>query len=149
MGYLGSKLWPTKAHHPKISVTYKPSIELTGKGDQLCYDAYGGRWFRSSCEAVGEAVEFFMDEYERGNRLNYNDLYALLGISQTAFGYQYGYSPDESYRVDMNFTLAIIKKEDLHYYTQDFGTIWGEMDEDILLIEPDPKALPFESYWEV
>lgn len=143
----GLKYIPIKAGLPKFH-NFRPSIEKTGKGNLLCYDAYGGRWFRCSEKAVREAVDFFIEEYYKGEILNYNDLYALWGISQGTFGHQYGYSPEEGYQVEMSFEIYYLNEQQTKNCV-DLGLTWGAIDEPVLIIEPDPNSLPFEAYWEV
>ena len=106
-------LVPQRARLPDSKEYYRPSIEYTGKGNILCYDGYGGRWFRSSVEAVQEAVDHFIEEYEKGYVLSYNDLYLLLGMAESDFGEQYGYSPSEDWKVDLAFIIDFASKNEM------------------------------------
>lgn len=146
-----ARIIPIRAGKPKGEDFYRPSVEYTGKGNLLCYDAYGGRWFRSSREAVERAIEFFIQDYRDGNVLNYNDLYAQLGISQTDFGYQYGWSPSESYQINMEFHITYLSEDELKHghRINNTDTQFANFEEGILIIRPDVNSLPFESYWEV
>lgn len=74
-----------------------PSVEETGRGDELCLEAYSGRWFRSSKEAVDRAVEEFQKMHDDGYYLSMNDLYILLGIVETRFGHDYGFPANDEY----------------------------------------------------
>ena len=70
--------------------------EETGKGKLLCYEGYSGRWFRSEEDDVVEAITEFSDRYKHGKNLCFNDLYELLGIESTHFGWQYGFPDPET-----------------------------------------------------
>lgn len=78
---------------------YSPkSVEETGLGETLCFEAYSGRWFRSSPEKVDEALQAFRKDYfENGWSLSLNDLYEKLGIETTHFGWQMGWPASNEY----------------------------------------------------
>lgn len=71
----------------------KITVEETGNGDVLCFEGYSGRYFRSSLEAVSDALRRFADRFESGEYVNFNDLYKELDIDTTRFGYDWGYAP--------------------------------------------------------
>lgn len=148
---IAARIIPVRAGRPQSEMFYRPSVEYTGKGNLLCYDAYGGRWFRSSKEAVETAVSMFIEDYENGNVLNYNDFYALLGISQTDFGCQYGYSTSDSYHIDMKFHIEYLGSDELKHGSKinNMDIEFASFEEGILIVRPDVNSLPFESYWEV
>lgn len=74
-----------------------PSVEETGRGDVLCLEDYSGRWFRSSEEAVRRAALEFKKMHDDGLYVCFNDLYTLLGIVETKFGYDYGFPANSDY----------------------------------------------------
>lgn len=127
---------------PTFVEFWRPSIEYTGLGTQLCYEGYGGRWFRSSEKKVREAVDMFCMDLANGNYINFNDLYANLGIEQTHFGAQWGYSPD----VECGWGYSSITFE-VTLLTE--GELVEKMGESILLIEPRYDCYPIENYYEV
>ena len=141
------KLVPIRAGPPVNEEQYSQTVELTGKGNLLVYDGFGGRLFRSSYKAVKEAVEFFIEDYEKGNWLNWNDLYALFGIEQTHFGAIFGYSPSEDYKCDLMFDITLVKAEEIKDSVN--AITLEKYHEDVLVVEPDPRCLPMESYMEV
>ena len=120
-----------------------PSIEETGNGTLLCFDGFSGRFFRSSEDAVRKALDKFNDDYvECVNYICWNDLYALLGIAATHFGYHYGYAPNNDYRnCDMlDFDITLVGKDE-HF---------EGMDEDVLVFEPAADwCYPYDFYMEV
>ena len=133
---------PTKGGPPIGKFMNRPSIEYTGSGDQLCYDGWGGRWFRASIEAVKEGIQFLRESYVDGDCPNYNDLYKLWNMCQTELGAQFGWSSSEDYLCDMDFLVTLYQVGE-HDYADKMG-------ESVLIIEPDPRtSLPFEGYLEV
>jgi len=79
------------------------TIEETGEGDLLCFEAYTGRIFRSSEEAVTKAEDELISQYlnEEDNGMfgyaSYNDFYHYLKIREDQFGYEYGWANNEDY----------------------------------------------------
>lgn len=131
------------------------TVEETGRGNLLCYEAYGGRLFRSDEGAVREAVEKFVADYKQACQMldedpahvffevyNFNDLYMLLGICQTHFGDQWGYTNVEDWRVDdLDFDVYILEDT--------AGTMFEKFNEPVLIIEPGVNSYPMECYREV
>jgi hypothetical protein len=91
-----------------------PSFEETGNGDLICFEGYSGRWFKSSEEAVREAMQRVADRFGDGEYLAYNDIYDELGIVKTHFGNEFGYAPGSDF-FDFNFyyDVDVIPYEDL------------------------------------
>lgn len=95
------------------------SAEETGNGHFLCLDGYSGRWFYSEPEAVDEAIRQFNEEYEKcGFIASLNELYTALDITETHFGWQFGwngsiggYSPTY-----INFTTDIVNIKGTEVY---------------------------------
>lgn len=79
------------------------TIEETGNGDLLCIEAYSGRIFRSSIEAVEEAQRKLNEAYlDVENNCEYgyacmNDYYEFLNIEKTQFGFEYGWANNEDW----------------------------------------------------
>lgn len=146
------RLIPVRAKMPKEEAYYRPSVEHTGRGDLLCYDGYGGRWFRSSRQAVEEAVDHLLEQYENGEWINYNDLYMLLGMAESDFGEQNGWSPSEDWKVNLGFIIDFATKEEHRKNKEnnpDMRHYFKWIDEDFLIVEPEPGAWPTGCYWEV
>ena len=130
------------------------TVEETGLGNTLCYEAYGGRLFRSDEGAVREAVDKFIEDYVRSCQnldedpahryyevYNFNDLYSLLGILPTHFGDRWGYTNSEDYRMSLGFDITYV--DDLK------DTYFEEIGEPVLVIEPYSDCYPLEYYREV
>lgn len=109
--------------------------ELTGNGDLLCYEGYSGRWFRSSEEAVKEAEEEYNRRFKEGEYLSFNDLYELLGIEHSHFGWQFGY-PDPFQYYDMGVGIMFDNNK---FFDPDIG-------ENVLYI--DIFTYPYENWQE-
>lgn len=109
--------------------------ELTGNGDLLCYEGYSGRWFRSSKEAVEKAEEEYNLRFKDGEYLSFNDLYELLGIEHSHFGWQFGYpNPIEYYDPEKG-----VEFENNVFFDSEIG-------EDVLYI--DIFTYPYENWME-
>ena len=95
------------------------SAEETGNGHFLCLDGYSGRWFYSEPEAVDEAIKLFNENYEdQGYIASLNELYKALGITETHFGWQFGWngSMDGYSPTYINFTTDIINIKGVEVY---------------------------------
>ena len=74
-----------------------PIAEYTGLGDTKFIEAYSGRVFYSSINEVNAALDEFNKQYTEGNPMCLSDLYDLLHIRSTTFGYQFGWPADPTY----------------------------------------------------
>ncbi len=127
--------------------------EDTGKGDLLCYEAYGGRWFYSSEEAVRKSLDEFNERFInggseisrrffKGEYLCLNDLYDMWGITTTHFGHQYGWAPPSGTDYDYYDGPINWDVEKLEGFMQ--------LDEPVLVIEPaTPADYPMMCWQEV
>lgn len=131
-----------------------PSIEDTGRGTTLCYEAWGGRLFYSDEGAVREAVDKFVEDYTENCRrseedpaqtyvevTNFNDLYALFGILPTHLGDAWGYNSSPDFARDLVFRVEMV------YPTEnEIADIFGCQ---VLIIEPyDDNTYPDYYYRE-
>lgn len=116
----------------------KVVAEETGKGDLLCFEGYSGRWFRSSKQAVQEAMRELQKCIEECEYVSFNDLYDLLGLEKTHFGEEYGWinteydSCTESYGDPIRYEINVIFEE--------------SKGEDVLFI--DIYTYPIENFYE-
>ena len=136
---------PIRLNHGQYNPSEsRVSVERSGHGNLLCYETFGGRWFRSSREAVEKGIEEYKHLYSimcDPGCLSYNDLYRCWDISATEFGEKYGYSATPEYKdcVRLNFYVTLIPAEK-HFH---------ELNEDVLLIELDETCDPYDTYLEV
>lgn len=139
-----SKHIVSKCGPPMGKYMNRPSIEYSGSGDQLCFDGWGGRWFRASIDAVKEGIQMLRDGYADGNPMCYNDLYNFWNICDTDMGAYYGWpvSIEDEFYCDMEFIVEL--------YEVGHHDLADKMGESVLVIEPDPRtSLPIEHYMEV
>ncbi|WP_458459278.1 DUF6353 family protein [Pseudobutyrivibrio sp.] len=73
------------------------SIEYTGNGTMKCLEGYSGRLFYSSLEAVINAENRLNQGLQRGDYVCLNDFYRYLNITETHFGNQWGWVPNDDY----------------------------------------------------
>lgn len=73
------------------------SVEYTGHGMLKCLEGYSGRKFFSSIEMVREAERRLNQRFQNGEYISMNDFYRLLGITETHFGDQWGWSPSDDW----------------------------------------------------
>ena len=116
-----AKLIPIKAK--PLANADRPIIELTGKGNLLCYEKCGGRWFRSHQYSVARDISNFDEIYYEADIVSLADLHDCLGITATPKDHSYLWS-----RVDCGDNLLI-------------DTLMEEkgfmgMDEPVLIINP-------------
>lgn len=68
------------------------NILWTGHGEQLCYDALFGRYFRSDAEHIRKCVNDINEMLLRYNYVCLNDFYERLGLSPIKIGYDLGWN---------------------------------------------------------
>ena len=124
----------------EVSKILQPTVEMTGNGDLLCYEGHFGRWFRSSEEAVRKAISAYKEEYDNGACLSFNELYYKFGITPSQIGDEFGYTPSEDYRSEMEFDVTLLPAEENF---EDRG-------EAVLVIETASRySYPLDIYMEV
>jgi hypothetical protein len=123
-----------------------PSVEETGRGDLLCYEAYSGRWFRSCQVAVDRAIRELNDAFEAGEYLCLNDFYERLGLETTHFGHQFGWPANPDY-VDGPIMFNVSFLESYEINDDNPKGQLKMLNEAVLLIEP--ATYPMECWLEV
>ena len=137
-----AKLIPIVAAIPSYKSFHRPSVEYTGHGNLLCYDSFGGRWFRSSEEAVRLGCNQVIDDFKNEDAyVNYNTIYGYWGIMDSDFGYAWGWAPDEDYTTEIEFEIELIDNPASDMYRK-----WGEP---VLIIAPSQKSPPYDFYMEI
>jgi hypothetical protein len=140
MSEFKSRVLPIRAEPPDSIYFNRPSVEVTGHGDRLIFDAWGGRFFRASEEWVRKGCEKVIKAYNEGSVQNYNDLYAAWNIEQSDFGWSRGWSPTDDWKQDLEFVFT---------WCGSGTTLYSKFNEQVLMVEPGIDSFPFESYWEV
>lgn len=91
----------------KIKDTPLPNEEeiiATGNGNTLFYDKIGGRYFRSSIDAVRSAEKHVSDWIHAYDSASVNDFYNALGLEDTVAGNMLGWNCDRRLDIKLNST---------------------------------------------
>lgn len=66
-------------------------VHPTGRGDQLYYDKWSGRFFRSDRAAINEAITEVVENVGAQMFVSLNEFYAYLGLPEIAAGDEFGF----------------------------------------------------------
>lgn len=77
-------------------------VYITGLGEQLCYDSYTGRLFKSDIETIRRAQNDINAKILRDMYASHNEFYTLIGLEKTAFGEEIGWTAE--YQLDIEFS---------------------------------------------
>lgn len=69
-------------------------VIITGKGDTLCYDAHGGRYFKSDIEKIRRAINELNRRMICEQYISLNEFYYELGLKSTKGGDTLGWNLD-------------------------------------------------------
>jgi hypothetical protein len=69
-------------------------VIITGGGDQLCYDTFTGRYFRSDIEAIRRAENEVNRRVLTDMHASHNEFYALIGLADALAGDELGWNID-------------------------------------------------------
>lgn len=91
-------------------VTRNPStgkeIVVTGNGEVLCYEAYTGRYFKSSMEALRKAQNNINFNLLNDGYVSLTDFYTELGIPRTSASDEVGWKNDSMLDLQFSTTLS-------------------------------------------
>lgn len=95
-----------------------PSTEvIVTDGSTLCYDAWSGRYFKSSMEKIQGAINALNRDLNRDLFVSLNDLYFLLGLPSIKPGDMLGFTE----QVDVYFSSQIAENNEpclvMNFYT--------------------------------
>lgn len=77
-------------------------VIITGGGDQLCYDMYSGRYFKSDIEKIRKAQNDLNQEAIQNFYVPLNMFYSSVGLEETRVGDEVGFNSDNL--MDIKFT---------------------------------------------
>lgn len=77
------------------------------ENEQLCYDAYSGRYFKSSIDKMQKAENDLNKRMQTEMYISLNDLYYELGLPETGVGAEVGWNIGEDL-VSLDFTSTIL-----------------------------------------
>jgi len=81
-------------------------VHITGLGEQLCYDSFTGRYFKSDIETLRRAQNDINAQILNNNYASHNDFYNLIGLSRTQFGEEAGWNLDQLLDIEFTSHLA-------------------------------------------
>jgi hypothetical protein len=81
-------------------------VHITGLGEQLCYDSFTGRYFKSDIETIRRAQNDINAQVLANNYASHNDFYKALGLSRTQFGEEAGWNLDQLLDIEFTSHLA-------------------------------------------
>ena len=80
-------------------------IVITGLGEQLCYDSFTGRYFKSDIEAIRKAANDVNARVLSEMYASQDEFYSLLGRGPTTIGQELGWTIDN--RIELVFSSHI------------------------------------------
>lgn len=96
-------------------------VILTGKGETLCYDAFSGRYFKSSVEEIKRILNRLSREMLSEDFVVLNDIYFELGLSRTKLGDNLGWHVSDGL-VEPSFSAQLLEDGSpcivLDFYTE-------------------------------
>lgn len=81
-------------------------VVITGKGDILMKEMTSGQYFRSTHDAINNAINQANRDMVTDGSISLNDVYYYLGVSQTALGSKLYWKLDDGF-LDVNFGCAV------------------------------------------
>lgn len=82
-------------------------VIITQSGDDLCYDAFSGRYFKSSVTRLEQAANEVNSNLYSFNYVSLNTFYDLIGLDSVKIGDQLGWSIDQGMlKLDLYTQLA-------------------------------------------
>lgn len=86
-------------------------IIYTGKGETLCYDAHGGRYFKSDIDKIRKAVNELNRTMTYDHYVSLNDFYYELGLKTTTGGEDLGWNLDNGL-IEVHFSSQLTEDGD-------------------------------------
>lgn len=84
----------------------KHEVIITGNGDTLCYDAYGGRYFKSSIDKIKKAENELNRVMLKDMYVSLNEFYDELGLKHTKLGDDLGWNLDDGF-INIEFSSQL------------------------------------------
>lgn len=87
------------------------NIIITGKGETLCMDAMGGRYFKSDRDKL-ERIENELNRRMRNEMyISLNEFYLEIGLGEVPVGHELGWHIDKGY-IELSFSSQLTKDGD-------------------------------------
>lgn len=84
---------------------YNAEVLITGSGEQLCYDSFTGRYFKSDIETIRKAQNDINARVLNDMYASHNDFYHLINLPGTKYGEEVGWNIDNL--MDIEFTAHL------------------------------------------
>lgn len=144
MSPIRSQYVPRKSGEVKHPFLNRPSVEYTGRGNDLICFAWNARYFRSSIDDVKKGCNKLVElangtDGIDGDYCNVGTLEDLWGLYVDDSGERFGWAPGDDWPYPC-FTYDILGPGTAAYDA--FG-------ENVFLVSIPPEASPYECYWEV
>ena len=81
-------------------------VIITSKGDTLCYDAFGGRYFKSDRESINQIVNELNRRMRDENYISLNEFYYEIGLDGTKIGDFIGWNIEKGY-IDIDYSSQL------------------------------------------
>lgn len=81
-------------------------VFITGIGEQLCYDSYTGRYFKSDIETLRRAQNDINARIINDMYASHNDFYRLINLPATKYGDEVGWNSDNLMDMEYSSHLA-------------------------------------------
>lgn len=94
----------------KSNPVSKNEVIVTGGGDTLCFDALGGRYFKSSIDKIRKAENELNRMMLRDMYVSLNEFYDELGLSHTKLGDELGWNLDDGL-IELEFSSQLAEDE--------------------------------------
>lgn len=81
-------------------------VLITGLGEQLCFDTYTGRYFKSDIETIRKAQNDINAHLISDTYCSQNDFYRLINLPPTSYGEEIGWTVDNMMDLEYSSHLA-------------------------------------------
>ena len=81
-------------------------VVLTGHGDMLCFDIWGGRYFKSDIEIIRRAVHDLNEQMRSENYISLNEFYDTIDLPHAKIGDILGWNIESGY-IELVFSSQI------------------------------------------
>ena len=81
-------------------------VLVTGLGEQLCYDTYTGRYFKSDIETIRRAQNDINARIINDMYCSQNDFYRLINLPPTTYGEEVGWTTDNMMDLEYSSHIA-------------------------------------------
>lgn len=85
----------------------KTQVIISEKGNTLCYDSVGGRYFRSDIDHINKVVNELNRRMLVEDYISLNDFYSELGLKDTDLGDEIGWNLGREGYIELDFSSQI------------------------------------------